>query len=88
MNSVSAYDYEPEGPDRRHYETMKKDCNVIMTISLQPDFSTPGLVSGMDVVIQGPKRIAENFIATDAFLDKALSDEVAKGAGGAPAPKL
>lgn len=90
--SVASYDYEPEAqpgaPERRHYEKMKKDCSAVMVITLAPDSSAAGLVNVMELVVQGPKRIGENFIATDAFLDTALADAIANSSGGAPAPKL
>ena len=93
LNAVPTYDYEPEPypgspTERRYIDKLKKDCNVVLAIVLQPDSDSPGLVRQMELLMVAPKRIAENFPATDAFLDKALEEEIAKGKAGAPAPKL
>lgn len=91
--TVPTYDYEPEpmpgsSQGRRHYETLKKDCNVIMTVTIQNDADAPGLVRSMETLMAGPKRIHENFVQTDLFLDQALDEAVKNSSGGAAAPKL
>lgn len=93
VGSVSSYSYKPEvdpayGYGRRDGEAQKKDCNVVVYIRIDPHHSTPGLAATMETTMIGPKRIHENYSATDAFLDKALAEAVANAKGGAPAPKL
>ncbi|BCW89361.1 hypothetical protein sos41_25220 [Alphaproteobacteria bacterium SO-S41] len=92
LNAVPTYDYEPEaqpgGPERRHFEKLKKDCNAVLMIRLTNDYDSQGLVRTMEVLLEGPKRINENFNATDAFLDKALADAIANSSGGPSGPKL
>ena len=91
--TVPTYDYEPEpmpgsAQGRRHFESLKKDCNVVMTVTISYDSDSPGLVRSMETLMAGPKRIYENFLATDVFLDKALEEAVGNASGGPAAPKL
>lgn len=92
LNVVPTYDYEPEAQpgmgERRQFEKLKKDCNAVLTIRLTNDYDSPGLVRIMELLLAGPKRINENFNATDAFLDKALEEAIANSSGGAAGPKL
>lgn len=72
---------------RRGDEALKKDCNVVLFVKLNPG-SSAGLVGSMEIHISAPKRIYENSVTTDAFLDKALEDAAAASSGPSTAPKL